>query len=513
MKHNLIIGLALLSLITSVFADEHSEFQTQKWPAWADASMIRVLSEGKAEMPDEHFLSLIEAGTKHFSLKKSQSLVIGTAGDEVVISSGRKVVSCHFHDDESDCHKISFFPPEFQYLLTVETPMAGVSVGGPGHGGLGPVIIITMVTFYAAKKVINKIFFGQFAAPAAVSHFTPAWTDEELAHQIEVLRSEIQQHLSLSLGPSLLSRLGQQAKENHHGHSCSGGCNHDHNLEKHKNDLINIFDIAKGVGIDLYREFLRPVYGAYKFVKHLAQDKRKQEQLSTIAWLKFVQVLGETDALFTGSVILSTVGLKVLVEIAESMVVGPYHIFCTVGDGVVIAAGMIMYSTYHSSRQIIRYLKNGDAHYLQRKSYWKAIAGTLERSLPFKKHNDSLAAFSQYRRQILHKTHKLVESKTHLGTLELSKSKEIALQLGELSKELENLEFDEKLGKNTSIEYENWMRNWKKVYGLLEEQKKPATVISLAKVKAKKTATELKKLSIPDSEERPKHSCENHLIP
>ena len=239
------------------------------------------------------------------------------------------------------------------------------------------------------------------------------------------------------------------------GHKCSHSHGHDHDHSKcgsskkaAQTELKRgaVFGWAKTMGVDLYRELIRPIYLLGKGALDLVRKRSSRKQLTAFARIEANRMLTETDALFTLAFLGGVLGLKVGGETLETLVVGPYHAFCHISDAAVLVVGMSAWASYHCVRQAGKFAKFGS---LVSAKYWSLIFASFKDRLSVAtrsdakvearaKADDSKAVFLALR--MLNRELKiLIRQKNAREKLSNSRAGQLARWLGVQNKRLEDL--------------------------------------------------------------------------
>jgi hypothetical protein len=240
-----------------------------------------------------------------------------------------------------------------------------------------------------------------------------------------------------------------------HGHQASSGGGHgtgatcSHQSQQAQKDLAEgtHFNFAKKILVDFYREFIRPLRAMGQGAISLAQEPLKRRQLSSHLRVNSRVLYAETNWLVASSLIAGVVGLTAVAEAIESLVVGPMHVACQVGNTIVMTAAVSVYTTYHCTRQLFKpqYIKKwGQGEFWQRvknsyrariKSY-RVVEGLDNVDLGSDMQNHLLAF-----RMLTHQLKKLITYKHVQGEMSSIQINQLSRQLGRSQRWLEDVIF------------------------------------------------------------------------
>jgi hypothetical protein len=451
------------------------------------------------EIDFEDFLKVFNEILLEYGDLTDTTVSVSSADDNLLVQGQRgsetlQAYVCHMHSGGgSHCDPVQLETvPTHVYQPIVsfsESDLANL-VGGPEalaqyDPSLWVWIAMGTVTFYFAKKAINKVLFGQFLAKEADSHSHLVLNRHALESQIQNREQVLTE--SLATLPTILQSMhatsGQpnsspdqanliavdtvtedtrllikQLVRAATGQSCGHDHSHDHDHpSSHKgcassqaqaqNSLLNggALRFATTLGSDLYRELIRPIYLLGKGLGQMIFQRGQRRQLSAYARVEANRVLTETDAVFTASFLTGVVGMKTAGEFLESLVVGPYHAFCHVSDAAVLVVGMSIWASYHCVRQVAKF---GSLKTSTDSAFWKVILGSFRQrlrvatstgqqilSLPESEKGSTYLALRLLSRELK----VLVRQKNASGELENSQASQIARWLGSLNKQLEDL--------------------------------------------------------------------------
>lgn len=211
-----------------------------------------------------------------------------------------------------------------------------------------------------------------------------------------------------------------------------------------------VLKTAKALLVDIHKELIQPIPKAFKAVRRFVSKKENFSQLNSYAQTKYNTSIGESN-ISTGIAIASSlITVKVLGETLESMVVGPYHIFCQLSDVAAVTTGLVFLTTYHSLRQPIKLRR---PQLLFTKKFWSLMFEKLKnptlngRIAASKEDKDFPASeslileLSKLKNQIQQLIWQLRSSKS----LTSKQANALARKLGKISKKKEDIIFSVKI--------------------------------------------------------------------
>lgn len=210
---------------------------------------------------------------------------------------------------------------------------------------------------------------------------------------------------------------------------------------------------AKAFILDLNKELVSPIASITKAALKTVSKKHNLNQLNVYGQTSFRVLLGESNYTAAISIALSLVTIKIVGESIESVFVGPYHVFCQLSDAAVVATGLGLFSAYHCLRQPIR---KRNLKLLTDSNFWSILFKKIKNPLKIDQSGDGdsnekaklllLAEVQNIKSEIKN----LIWQLRLDGKLNPSQSNQLAIKLGSISKDLEDLLFDIELDRSLS---------------------------------------------------------------
>ncbi|MEO0335393.1 MAG: hypothetical protein AAF202_03310, partial [Pseudomonadota bacterium] len=450
------------------------------------------------------------------------SLKISSLDDYIVFQAYRDTEQlssylCHFHNDGAyHCDLLAageVYEPalnEILQLAPVQMNELLMSIGaiGTSDPAIWAWVVVGAVTFYLAKKVINKAVLGQYLAPEIDHHSHFFQSEKSMQKQVAEKEVAIQKAIPGLLdvvkrlsaeGPKVgdseaadiaSKEITEDIKHIVHGlvHKASSGCGHHHHGHKHEHHESHstcgsqkkaaqetlqsggVIRFSKTLGNEFYREFIRPVGVLLKSGYEVLFDRWHRKQIGALARVEANRVRAETNLPFAIAFLTSLVGLKAFGEFLESLVVGPYHAFCQISDAAVLVVGMSVWGSYHCLRQAVQY---GQVTKVHKASFWKAMAKSFRQRLrgTTAKHevllrgaDDDWTAYFLSLRFLSREFKTVIRKKNNLGQLTNDQAAQASRWLGDLNRSIEDQSFLKTLEQaNTEIDKEAWLqsvRDW-----------------------------------------------------
>lgn len=338
---------------------------------------------------------------------------------------------------------------------------------------LWPWIIGGVVTYYLVKKAVNFIFFKKLSSPPSHTHLI-LLSEQELNQRItlnlslastalnslanftatpkaEYLQMGDQRKLSLKSGHFIPLETADPAHQSDYSSACQH-CGGSHGADSHNstiprtgaetaNEVLHLkSNNLQAIAKDIHKELFEPLKVIISIGLSTATDKIKRRQIFSIAQTKYHLAKAETDALSAIGILGVLLSLQVAGESLETLVFGPYHIFCHLSTAAVGAVGTGLFAGYHCVRHV---LKPGNLRFLGTQVFWSALKAELS---PRNFEGDTSPArnIQSFKFEFLKAKRLLSRIATDMLALKLidpQKAKTINTLLGKLSKEIKELSF------------------------------------------------------------------------
>ncbi len=233
------------------------------------------------------------------------------------------------------------------------------------------------------------------------------------------------------------------------------------NIESAPNEPKNLIQksvvlkAAKALIIDIHRELIQPIPKVFRYARRLLSDKEHFNQLNSYAQTKYSTSVGESNFSTGIAIASSLITIKVLGETLESMIVGPYHVFCQISDVAAVTTGLVFLTTYHSFRQPV---KLRQPRLLISKRFWSlmfeklknpTLNGRLAASKKDKNFPESESLILELAK-LKQEIQQWIWQMRSDGILTPKKSNSLARKLGQISKQKEDIIFSVKINEEYS---------------------------------------------------------------